>query len=76
MSIQITKQYYWKVLTSDGLLKDLNSVGDHYKATAINDKAPFASEIEAVMVAREHFDQEDWCRESLVLHCEYIFNTD
>ena len=73
MSLQVIKQYYWKVLTSDGLLKDPKSFGSYYNLKNVNDEAPFNSEEEAVLSIKKFLIQEDYVNEDYVLHCEYHF---
>lgn len=43
------KLYEWKVLTSDGLLKEPDEIGPHYAAESLNGHG-FESEEEAVSV--------------------------
>jgi len=64
------------VLTSDGLLKDPDSKGSYYEETNVNDKAPFESEVDAIVAAKDYYEDQGWGCGDYVLHCEYAFRTE
>lgn len=74
MSLQVTKRYYWMVLTEEGSLLVPKSNGFSYEYYNINDTAPFDNEEEALLAAKDFHSKDSYVHKDYVLHCEYRFS--
>jgi len=71
----LTKTYYWKELSSDGLLKEPKEVGAYYESESINNYYGFASEEDAIIHLTKMCNKHEFCIPDVMLITEYKWRT-
>jgi len=72
--MSITKRYYWKELTQEGLLKEPPICGPYYDEKYLNAPCGFESEDFAIAAFESFFKEFPYSENSLILVCEFTID--